>query len=92
MIPEITKENYTQYYDRFTQVILQYRDAGGLGKPLSDFLHRAWKASWSEDEWKQEVIEDAASQMIGFCIPSRYIRFPDSGSFVSTWQSGGTGR
>lgn len=87
MIMEVTERNYTDYYGRFTKVILEYRDGGGLGKPLSDQLYELWGANQSDD-WKTEVIEDAASQMIGCCIPSRDIKFPDSGSFESLWSSG----
>ena len=84
MILEVTEENYAEYYNRFTAVILQYHATGGLGEPLSDQLYELWEANQSDD-WKTEVIQDAASQMIGFCIPSQYIKFPDSGSFESRW-------
>lgn len=84
MIMEVTEKNYPEYYGRFTQVILRYRENGGMGKPLSDQLYELWKANQGDD-WKTEVIQDAASQMIGFCIRSSYIKFPDSGSFESRW-------
>lgn len=73
---EINHKNFSKYYDKFAEVILNYRDAGGKGKEVYDYLIELGH-EFEEDPAKEEVLIDTLNRLICFCPPSRHLLFPD---------------
>lgn len=72
---EITEENFTLYYSKFTKELINYRDSGGLGKPLYEALREIHKI-YEEDDYKDEVLVDIMNRMTGYT--SSHLRIPFS--------------
>ena len=73
---EITAENTGKYIDKITAEILQYRSAGGLGKPLHEFFMNLCLEN-EKDEYKDEVLGEIFCRLEGFCPDKDVLFFDD---------------
>ena len=77
LISEVNSDNSGEYYDKIGEVVKKYRDSGGFGKPIQDFLSELNKEFGDVDRWKEEHIIDIGNRIVGFAPPFRRIDFPD---------------
>ena len=73
---EITEENIGKSIDKITAEILQYRSAGGLGKPLHEFFMNLCLAN-EKDENKDEVLGEIFCRLEGFSPDKDVLFFDD---------------
>ena len=86
LIQEVTKDNFLDYYEKFAEAIFNYRDQGGQGKPVYEYLIEL-ADEYGHDDSKDEILLDTTNRLVCFCPPFRYILFPDFDQAANKWKS-----